>query len=446
MTTDQKSTGAMLKVIFNFVWRAMTTHMKTAAFAGIFTLGLMLTAGLAACDEDTTADAAPDGGARGDAASGETSTTTPDASTSSDATSTPDAPVSSCGLVVPQAYDGASFAANITEELGLRTKLTAFLQPMKDAEANLANQPTAASLKALFEDGTPSLKSITSAYHAGRIEGWLTDFEAAAGDSWSPAVNPDGGMPVGPGGKYGNWIFHSTGTDIRQGIEKGMYASAHYNRAHALLTAGTITEATLDRVLALYGSNPTFPLNDKTGDGGVADPDLYSAVYAKRREANDASNPGVYLRIKRAFITAQAAIRRGAECNADRDAAIATIKADWEKALLATVIYYLNDASKKLGAAAPTAADLAAGLHGYGEAIAFVHGFRQLPTNARVITDAQIDDILTTINAPPGAPATSYKLVTDTALELPKLAQGITKVAAVYSFSQADIDAFKVNR
>lgn len=395
---------------------------------------------LQACDEGTGATSAPPSS---DASASEASTAL-DGGGNPDAR-TPDALVSSCGLVVPASYDGAGFAANAVVELGLRQKLNAMLQPIKDAEASLAVTPTAAALQASYADGTPSVKSITQPAFASNVDGWLTAFEAAAGKTWTPSANGDGGAPVPPGGKFGNWIFTETGTDLRQTIEKGLFGAAHYHQASNLLASSPVTEATLDRVLALYGSNPTFPRNDKAGDGGVAEPDVHSALYAKRREANAAANPGFYLRIERAFITAQAAIRRGADCTQDRDLALAAIKSDWEKALLATTIFYLNDATAKLGAAAPTDAELAAGLHGYGEAVAFVTGFRQLPAQNRIITDTQIDDILATLGAPHGGPVTSYKFVTDAATELPKLGHGITKVAAVYGFTQADVTAFKVN-
>ncbi len=418
--------------------RRFSTCLALGSFA--------LLAALAACDEDTTTTPSTPGtdASTRDATPAEAAATS-DAAVATDSAVPKDANVSTCGLVVPQAYDGAAFATNAAIELGLRQKLTTLLKPLKDAEASLAVMPTAAALQALYADGTPSLKSITTTAFAARVDNWLTAFEAAAGNTWTPAANADGGAPVPPGGKFGDWLFTETGTDIRQTIEKGLFGAAHFKQASTLLAAGPVTEATLDRVLALYGTNPSFPLNDKTGDGGVADPDFHSALYAKRREANDASNPGVYLRIKRAFITAQAAIRRGADCNQDRDAAIATLKSDWEKALLATSIFYLNDATTKLGGASPTAADLASGLHGYGEAVAFVSGFRELAAASRIITDAQIDDILATLGAPVGGPVTSYKFVTDTGTELPKLGQAMTKVAAIYGFTQAEINVIKVN-
>jgi hypothetical protein len=383
-----------------------------------------------------------------DAVAGDAGGALPDAAPAADASP---GDTGGCGLVVPASYDAPEFASNASVELGLRARFNAFVQPMKDAEASLAVIPTKAQLVTLFQTGTPSLQSITSAYYQGRIDALLGDFEAAAGKSWTPADPGDGGTDGGAptGGKFGKYIFDERGTDLRQAVEKGMYAASFYNHASGLLS-GPLTEAIVDRVLASYGAPPSFPGNDKgpaadggIPDGGVASPDVLTAVYAKRRDKRDPQNPGLYLKLKAAFIKSRAAITRGAACDPERDAAIAEIRDLWEKTIFATVIFYLDDSAKKLGAAAPTTDDLANGLHAYGEAVSFVHGWRQLPQGARRVTDAQIDDLLAALGAPPTGPATSYRFVTDTATELGRLQQGITKVTAIYGFSPAEVEGFK---
>jgi hypothetical protein len=345
-------------------------------------------------------------------------------------------PPGGCNLTsLPAAYDGAGYAANSATEQGIRTRLKAFLQPMKDAEANLMVKPTEAQLKALFAEGSSSVRAITTSYYVSKVEGWIAAFAAAAGNTWMPAATP-----MGPGGKFGSYIFSAQGTDLRQAIEKGLFAAALYHHGLGLMN-GPITAATLDRLIAIYGAHPSFPRDDKA----MQNPDEFIAVYAKRRDKGDPQNPGPYLRIKGHFIRAQAAIAAGAACNAERDMAVQAIRAEWERVLLSTVIYYLNDVSKKLGAPSPSMADQANALHGYGEAVGFVHGFRQLPAAGRTITDAQVDELLALLGAPAEGPATSYKLITETAAMLPRLTQAITRIAAIYGFTAQQVEDFKTN-
>lgn len=341
-----------------------------------------------------------------------------------------------CSLAaLPTSYDSPSYDSNTSSERDLRTRFKAFLQPMRDAEANLAVKPSAAELTALYEAGSPSLRSLTSSYYQAKADALIAAFAAAAGNTWTPA-----GTPSGPGGKYGAYIFTADGTDLRQAIEKGLFGAAFYRHALTLLDA-PITGATVDRIIESFGAHASFP-----GDTAAAQhPDEFAAAYAKRRDRRDAQNPGVYLNFKNAAIRAQAAIAAGSACDAQRDEALRTMRGEWERALAATTIFYFNDAIKKLSATAPTATDMASGLHGYGEGVGFIHGFRTLPTDRRIITDAQIDDFLTLVGAPSSGAATSYRLVTDTAAELPKLTLAITRLATIYGFTPAQVEDFKTN-
>jgi hypothetical protein len=377
------------------------------------------------------------------------SSTTADAGTSdAPADAVADAPASSCGLVVPDAYDGAAFTTNAAEELGVRARFDALLVPMKGAETNLSLKPTAQELGQLYDAGTPSLRSLTTPYYAGKIDGWFGAFAAAAGAAWTPAE-----PPTGAGGQYGGvptggttaayWLFTARGTDIRQAIEKGMFAAMQYARAYALMGQAK-TAADVDRVLAMYGAHPDFPHSDKGGDGGVTNPDVWTAQYAKRRDDKSSPKPGYYRKIKAHFIRAQAAAKRG-DCQADVDAAFAELRTDWEKTMFATVVFYVHDAIKKASVSSPTAGDLGAALHGYGELSAFVHGWRTLPVAARKITDAEIDALLAGLGAPVDGDSLAYTLVTDTATMLGRLQSALQTVAQIEGFSPAEIESFKVS-
>lgn len=343
---------------------------------------------------------------------------------------------SGCQLgVLPSQYDSPDYDSNTAVERDVRTRFKAFLQPMRDAEANLSIKPSESDLRALFEAGTPSLRTLTSDYYRPKADALITAFAAAAGSTWAP-MSP----PSGAGGKYGAYIFSADGTDLRQAIEKGLFAAAFYRHGLSLMASPSST-ATVDRLIASFGAHASFPADT----AAAQNPDEFAAAYAKRRDKRDPQSPGVYLGFKNAAIQARAAIAAGESCIAQRDEALRSLRGHWERALLATSIYYFNDAGKKIGAAAPTMADMAAGLHSYGEAVGFIHGFRSLPADSRIITDAQIDDLLTLVGAPSSGAVTSYRLVTDPAAELPKLSLAITRIAAIYGFTPAQVEDFKTN-
>lgn len=345
-----------------------------------------------------------------------------------------DQKAAACAPGALTSYDGAQFATSAATELDVKARFKAFLQPMKDAELNVMLKPTAAELGQLLDAGTPSLRAQTSAGYAQPISGYLAEFEAAAGLKWQP-----GPTPMGPGGIYGKYIFNARGTDLRQIIEKGMFSAMFYHQAQTLLR-GPLTPATVDRALALFGAPPSFPADDKA----TPSPDELVAVYAERRDKKDASQPGLYGQIKAAFIKTRGAAAAGELCAAEATAGALAVLKGWEQVLAATSIYYLNDAAKRLGGTTRTDDELSAGLHGYGEAVGFLAGLQTVPESARIIKNAQIEDLLSTLLAKPGAVG-SVQLITDGATHLPRLSMAIATLAAIYSFTPQQVEEFKTN-
>lgn len=325
-----------------------------------------------------------------------------------------------------ESYDEQGFANNAAVELQLRAQLRALLKVMRDAEANLANQPTAVQLRALFDAGTASVRSIATPYIAAKVDGWFDEFAAAAGKTWSPTPTPGE-----TGGLYGRYIFSARGTDLRQAVEKGLFAGALYH--HALTIVGAdVDRRSLDRLLAIYGSHPSFPADT----AAATNPDEFVASYAVRRDKDAPRPPGPYTKIKQAFIGAQAALSKGAVCAAELETKLGEIFNEWERSQFATVIFYLDDAAKKLNASEVSDADKSSALHGYGEAVGFVDGWRTLPTTRRKISDAQIDELLGLLGAPPSGPVSSLALLTETAATLPKLGQAIALIRSIYGDQQ----------
>jgi len=332
-------------------------------------------------------------------------------------------------------YPSADYATNAAVELALGAQLIALNAPMREADASTEVTPTAAELLALYDAGDPSLRDATSAYYAPIVEGLLNEFAANAGNVFLPS-DP----PPASGGVFSRWLFNANGVDLRQSVEKGMFGATFYHSA-LLVAASDPTPAGVDRILALFGANPTF----QHDDGAAENPDRFMAQYATRRDNPADEVPGLYASIRDGFLAARGAAEGGAGCETELAAAVAGIMADWERVNFATVIYYLNDITNKMSSDSATTDDLAAGLHGLGEAVAFVHGFRQLAADGRIITDAQIDSLLALFNAAPGSASTVYRFATDPATELPKLQTAIDEIQAIYGFTEADVTGFFTN-
>jgi CxxC motif-containing protein (DUF1111 family) len=351
------------------------------------------------------------------------------------------AATTTCGAPLPAAYDGTNFAANAADELAVVDGLKALTDAMKAGETN-NDPPELPALQALFNTTESPLGKATTAYYAGRVNTWLATFAAIpAGSTWAPPQPP--ATDATPG-KLVDWIFDQRGLDLRQVVEKGLYGAALYNRALGLTGGADKSPALVDKLVALFGARPAMPGDSDAAVAGES-ADRFSAQYAERRSPKDPATKapvsGPYFEIKRALIAAQADAVKGAGCENDLAAQLTTFRQQWERSNFATVVFYMYDADKKL----IDPAQQAAGLHSYGEAVGFVHGFRQLPAEGRVITDAQLDQILTTLKAPAEGQVDSYLFFTDEAANRPALLEVVKQLKTIYGFSDAEIEAFKTN-
>jgi hypothetical protein len=337
-------------------------------------------------------------------------------------------------LVIPDQYDGASFTSQV--DPALRNQLTLLVNEMKRGRI-VDTVLLFSALQALYNPpGLPSLSKSVTPYYNSRIaapdNGFLFIMARASGSVYSP------GLPQGSGGVFGGYLFDETGLEMEQLVEKGLLSAAMF-REFNQLALGNITEATVDQMVSVYGAHPDFP-NSFQANIHV-NPDVFSANYAARRDKNDGT--GFYTRIRDQFIRLQAAVRGGTAYNIDRDAAIAEIRLLWEKSTAATIIHYVQVATSKLSNTNPTVADQAAALHALSEAIGFLHGFRTV--QPKVIQDADIDNLLNLMNAPWNATSAPYLFVTNPVQELPKLDQATERIANIYGFTPAEVDAFRQN-
>ncbi|GAB4493795.1 MAG: hypothetical protein OHK0019_18550 [Saprospiraceae bacterium] len=339
-------------------------------------------------------------------------------------------------LDIPATYDASSFTANVTTQEAIRNQLEALVNEAKKGRT-AGTILDYATLSSLYNAGNPSLKTISTTYYAGRLDGagnWLDEMAKASGLGYTP------GSPVGQGGTFGGYLFDENGLEIEQLLEKGLFGAALYNHAVALMQ-GDLTPATADQLVRIFGAHPDFP-NTPTA-AKAANPDKFMANYAARRDKNDGT--GLYFQMKNAFIKLQAALKAGNEYNEERDEALAAIQETWEKINAATVINYCHSVISTMSATNPTDAQKAGALHAYGECVGFIHGWRTIPQEFKKLSDPEIDELLVLLNAPYNGTPTSYKFVTDPLNELPKLTQVINKLKAKFGFSDQEIEDFKKN-
>jgi hypothetical protein len=352
----------------------------------------------------------------------------------SDATATADGGEDAglgCGVQLPVTYESPAFTTNAGVELALAQQFEAIETKMRATEGTSDAGATAAELKALYNAGAPSLRSLSTTAAQTAIDGYFDAFEGAVGKAWLPAdADQDGG--ASSGGKFGDYHFSRTGIDLREAAQKTLLGGALFNRVLGLIASPVTSEGTVDSLLAAFGASPqslNAPLDATDGYKLIAE-------YARRRDDKASATPGPYRKMRTALLTMKAAIAAGTKCDRDRDLAVATFIAQWERTTYGTAIFYLNDAA--VAAADPQKGPQA--LHAFGEALGLVQSFKELPTGKRNITDAQIDLVLAKLAAD-----TAYKLVTAPGDRALKLNEAINDIALYEEFEPAEVDAFRKN-
>jgi len=340
-------------------------------------------------------------------------------------------------LVVPTTYDTTGFSANVETERNLRTQLSNFAAYIRKGD-NVANKLASDSLNYYFTIGTPSLESTTVSYYTNLIENtWFANIVTASQNSFDITTTPENTV----GGVYINRLLDSKGKEMLQETEKGMFAATLYNHLVAL-SQGTVTAATVDRMLYIYGAHGSFP-NTNTA-ANTTTPDTYIALYTARRDRS-ANATGLYRQIKAEFIKLKAAVNAGSDYNQEKNEAISSIKLLVEKALLATVVNYMNSAKTKINKDTPTDAEKIGAIHDLSECVGFVHGFKGIAQSNRKITDAQINQLLTYLNAPAGGSSTMYLFATEPATTIDGLDDARDYVQEIYGFTDAEMTDFNAN-
>ncbi len=357
-------------------------------------------------------------------------------------------------LQIPTVYDSTGYAANVVTESQVRSQLATLTSRMQVGR-HMDSTVTLAALQNLYNGTT--LRSVTGASYQTKIDAALPELARASGKgvryAWENAPNGDGGViPTSVGGKTG-YLYDENVLEMEQVVEKGLFAGAMYNHAVSLISAGNITEATIDKLVEIYGAKPGFGNNERNSDPNR---DRFSAQYAARRSDSTNAN-SLYALIKRSLITAKAAVKAGSAFTQQRDQALADFKLNWEKALAATVINYCHSTLSGLTSPNRDDATITSAMHAYGEAVGFLSGWRAVPASQRRITDAQIDELLGLLRVPYNqtANAQSYLFLSTNSATAqlfrldgrddPNNLGVIERLAQIYGFSNAEVEDFRRN-
>jgi len=337
------------------------------------------------------------------------------------------------GLSVPQKYDTTGYQAASVQPLLWRSSLVTLTNEIKKGRTK-GTKLDLAQLNTLFNQN--GFAAMSTSYYRSILETYMQEIVKASGTEYDPYKTPE---QNGQGGVLGSYLFDEHGIEPEQLIEKGLFGAALYHYAATQYLSGTITQEKLHKALVLYGADPSFP-NTNTA-ANTSTPDIHGALYAARRDDN--SGNGYYRSIEKNFKIAQAALKAGDKYSTDLQNAVKAIREHWEKALVATIINYSYATVDGLKKTNPTQADIAAALHAYSEGVGFIHGLKTVPN--KIITDAQIDEILGLMLAKDPQTVTSYLFVTEPATYLKNFDDIRSKFKAIYSFSDAEMESFKKN-
>jgi hypothetical protein len=336
-------------------------------------------------------------------------------------------------LNIPSEYTSVDFEANVVAENTVVNELNALTSALNDAEAN-------AQITMVSTIEYPSaLSAVTLPNYRTLVTDWLIQLVNSA-NSADGFQNPGfGNMPaIGQeGGLLGTRLLDEYGLELEQMIEKGSFGAALYNHAVTLINGDLTDSAVIDKLLEIHGADLTFNPSLTTA----------AATYSRRR-SNLSAETGFFYDIRANLITAKAAIEAGSEFNAIRDVELQKYLMNWEMSNFATVIFYCN-ATKDLLTAAFALADgpekdevLGNAMHAYAEGVAFAHGFRGLPN--KIITDAEIDNVLAKFLAPAGENPESHRFLNEVTL-FENLDSVVTDLQDIYGFTDDEITSFFVN-
>ena len=301
---------------------------------------------------------------------------------------------------------------------------------MQRGEDETATATVLGDLTTLLDAGDPSLRAAMTTTYVGVVEDVFDLFVPTVGvvldpaTTWDPTpeVTDVGGRYCGPSPTPtgGCWNMSAGGVDLRQVMEKGAFQAALYHQAY-LRASGTVTPATIDQIAVLFGANTDFD---------VAGTNIHASNYAK--------GMGFYGTIRGHLIDAKA-YAADEDCEEELNESLDSALLAWEESQYARFVYYAHRAQTLFAAGTATAAQNAEALHWLGEGLGLVYGFKGLPTDARVITDEEIDQVLMLMRMPTVGSATLYQLLVGDAADIDNIEAVFDLLQGVYGFSDTQM-------
>lgn len=334
---------------------------------------------------------------------------------------------------VPSAYnfDNASYSGQVSR-LNMMEEMTSYMKTGNTAGTTV----DASQLKAMYaNDGftwtsdafgavqpTKQLKNKTVTGQDTYFENWMDKLAQASESTVAGSNGVAGVLSSNDGAK--NYLMDENGYEPTQIIEKGLMGAVFYYQGTSVYLSDeqidvendvneegkdyTAMQHHWDESFGYFGA-PT-ELNSSNIN------DLSLRFYAKYiKKANDAGLGTVDALMNDGFTKGRAAID-----NKDydaRDAAIATVRAEWEMVLVTTGLHYINGAIDDY-------ADDALRNHQLSEAYSFIRSLKY--NSARKITDAQVDAVLAKMGA-------NFYETSTTDLDAAR-----TELAAIYSLTATD--------
>lgn len=343
-------------------------------------------------------------------------------------------------LEIPTVYTSSNYVVNVVIETAVKGQLKALVDKIKTGRIT-GTIITNNQLNDLYNAGSPSLKTITTPYYATLMTEYMKNLAESSGTTFVPSatVTGQGGTYDGTAGS--TYLFDEFGIESEQLIEKGLFGAALYN--HVLTITKNISSPNdVDKIIEIYGSNPIFQNSVKAGAGLF--PETNIALYAARRTDNNDAN-GLYFKIKNNILKLQKAVQMGSDYNTEKNEAIAEIKINIEKTLIATVINYCKDGVSKLSASSVTSSNMSKALHSLSEGVGFLHGLKEISAGDKKITDQQIDQILTLFDAKPNQNANFNRYATETVTKVADLITIQNNLKAIYGFTDSEMTNFGTN-
>lgn len=315
-----------------------------------------------------------------------------------------------CVLDTPDTWDGSKRDENAATALALRAQLDALaVSAMRAAEDGSGTISSVTELNGLFEAGDPSLKDITNEAWQDIIQDVFEEFAAVIAAGPQDLVDDTGAFTPGEaGGVYGDSSrgINAGGIEVRQLADKGLFAGGALYPYALSLTEGEISEATIDQLSVLFGTNADL---DRTGE--LTD----SANYAHRMGYHDVIGEA---------LTRARGYAAEPSCAKERDEAVVDFFRLWEESMFARFVYYANAGASR-AALAVEDDDYAEALHQLAEGIGLGLGFYgvadpksgPLAGKGRVASDERILEMMDSVGVDVNAlkSSTTGELVTEAA-------------------------------